>query len=406
MSMQVALIAIYICVFLIPSVVVDILQYRHIALALTQRPVILPRADYIQAGRYALQKLKISISQHFFNALLFAFWILYGLCLVNDFIENYHLPRGKNLNCVAMILAFILISQILSIPFKYYTEMILDKRYGFSKQSNQTFVIDLLKGLGMTIVLGGAVLYLLVYTIYFFEYWWFYGALLSFVVIVLVNFLYPTWIAPLFNTFTPLKDENLQARIEGLLVSVGFKSSGIFIMDASKRDGRLNAYFGGFGKNKRVVLFDTLLDKVSSDGLIAILGHELGHFKYKDLLINLLVSGIFLFAVFFVIGQLPQSFFDELEIKKNAGNLLILLILLAPVISFWFLPVIGFFSRKAEYRADEFGSSLASKQALAEALIRLVNENKSFPSSHPAYIFFYYTHPPLLQRLKALDYEF
>lgn len=284
--------------------------------------------------------------------------------------------------------------------------MILDKRYGFSKQSNQTFVIDLLKGLGMTIVLGGAVLYLLVYTIYFFEYWWFYGALLSFVVIVLVNFLYPTWIAPLFNTFTPLKDENLQARIEGLLVSVGFKSSGIFIMDASKRDGRLNAYFGGFGKNKRVVLFDTLLDKVSSDGLIAILGHELGHFKYKDLLINLLVSGIFLFAVFFVIGQLPQSFFDELEIKKNAGNLLILLILLAPVISFWFLPVIGFFSRKAEYRADEFGSSLASKQALAEALIRLVNENKSFPSSHPAYIFFYYTHPPLLQRLKALDYEF
>lgn len=404
--MQVTLIGIYVCIFFIPSVVIDILQYRHIAFSLTQKAVILPRVDYIQAGKYALDKLKVSMVQHCFNALVFAFWILYGLDFVNDFIENYHLPRGRNLNCVLMVLAFILISQILSIPFKYYIEMVLDKKYGFSKQSKQTFFADLFKGLGMTIVLGGGVLYLLVYTIYFFEYWWFYGALLSFVIILLVNFLYPTWIAPLFNTFTPLNDENLQARIEGLLLSVGFKSSGIFIMDASKRDGRLNAYFGGFGKSKRVVLFDTLLDKVSSDGLIAILGHELGHFKYKDLLVNLLVSGIFLFAVFFVIGQLPQSFFNELEIKKNAGNLLILLILLAPVVSFWFLPVIGFFSRRAEYRADEFGSNLASRQALAEALVRLVNENKSFPSSHPLYIFFYYTHPPLLQRLKALGYEF
>lgn len=404
--MQVTLISIYVCIFLIPSVVIDVLQYRHIARSLTQRAVILPKADYIQAGKYALDKLKISLVQHFFNALVFVFWITYGLYAINEFIKFHHLPRGQNLNCVVMVLAFILISQILSIPFKYYTEMILDKKYGFSKQSNQTFFLDLLKGLGMTIVFGGGILYLLVYTIYFFNLWWIYGALLSFVVIVLVNFLYPTLIAPLFNTFTPLNDENLQARIEGLLLSVGFKSSGIFIMDASKRDGRLNAYFGGFGKSKRVVLFDTLLDKVSSDGLIAILGHELGHFKYKDLLVNLLISGIFLFAVFFVIGQLPQSFFDDLGVNKNAGNLLILLILLAPIVSFWFLPVIGFFSRRAEYRADEFGSTLASRQALAEALIRLVNENKSFPSSHPVYIFFYYTHPPLLQRLKALDYEF
>ncbi|RDU68852.1 M48 family metallopeptidase [Helicobacter brantae] len=404
--MQVTLIVIYFCIFLIPSVIIDMLQYRHISFALTQKPTILPKEDYIQAGYYALDKLKVSLTQHLFNGLLFAFWIMYGLYAINELIESYHLPRGRNLNCVIMVLAFILFSQILSIPFKYYTEMVLDKKYGFSKQSKQTFVIDLLKGLAMTIILGGGVLYLLVYTIYYFESWWIYGALLSFVVIVLVNFLYPTWIAPLFNTFTPLNDESLQARIEGLLVSVGFKSSGIFIMDASKRDGRLNAYFGGFGKNKRVVLFDTLLDKVSSDGLIAILGHELGHFKYKDLLVNLLISGIFLFSVFFVIGQLPQSFFDELELRKNAGNLLILLILLAPVVSFWFLPVIGFFSRRAEYRADKFGSNLASKQALAEALIRLVNENKSFPSSHPVYIFFYYTHPPLLQRLKALDYEF
>lgn len=404
--MQITLIVVYFLIFLIPSVVIDVLQYRHISLALLQKPVILSEKDYIHAGRYALDKLKFSLAQHMFNALLFSFWILYGLHIINWLIEAYCLPKGRSLNCVIAVLIFIIFSQILSIPFKYYVEMILDKRYGFSKQTFQTFIIDLFKNLAMTIVLGGGILYLLVYTIDFFELWWIYGALISFVVIVLVNFLYPTWIAPLFNTFAPLNDENLQSRIEGLLVSVGFKSSGIFVMDASKRDGRLNAYFGGFGKNKRVVLFDTLLDKVSSDGLIAILGHELGHFKYKDLLFNLLISGVFLFFIFFVIGQLPQSFFNELELKKSAGNLLILLILLAPVVSFWFLPVIGFFSRRAEYRADEFGSSLASRQALAEALIRIVNENKAFPSSHPVYICFYYTHPPLLQRLKALGYEF
>lgn len=404
--MQFILILVYCLCFFVPSIAINVLQYRHISMTLKQKPIILTSNDFLQAGRYALDKLKISLIQHFFNAGMFVFWVLYGLHFVNSIIEASPIPRGKNLNCVVMVLIFILVSQLLSAPFSYYVEMILDKKYGFSTQSIKTFLTDLLKNLMMSIILGGAVIYLLVYTIYFFQYWWFYCALLSFAVVVLINFLYPTWIAPLFNTFSPLNDENLQMRIESLLESVGFKSSGIFVMDASRRDGRLNAYFGGFGKNKRVVLFDTLLEKVSSDGLIAILGHELGHFKYKDLLINLFISGVFVFSIFFVIGQLSQDFFNDLGIRKNAGNLLILLFLLAPIVSFWFLPVIGFFSRKAEYRADEFGAKLSSKQALAEALIRIVNENKAFPSSHPAYIFFYYTHPPLLQRLKALGYEF
>lgn len=404
--MQFILILVYCLCFFVPSIAINVLQYRHISMTLKQKPIILTCNDFLQAGRYALDKLKISLIQHFFNAGMFVFWVLYGLHFVNSIIEASPIPRGKNLNCVVMVLIFILVSQLLSAPFSYYVEMILDKKYGFSTQSIKTFLTDLLKNLMMSIILGGAVIYLLVYTIYFFQYWWFYCALLSFAVVVLINFLYPTWIAPLFNTFSPLNDENLQMRIESLLESVGFKSSGIFVMDASRRDGRLNAYFGGFGKNKRVVLFDTLLEKVSSDGLIAILGHELGHFKYKDLLINLFISGVFVFSIFFVIGQLSQDFFNDLGIRKNAGNLLILLFLLAPIVSFWFLPVIGFFSRKAEYRADEFGAKLSSKQALAEALIRIVNENKAFPSSHPAYIFFYYTHPPLLQRLKALGYEF
>lgn len=138
---------------------------------------------------------------------------------------------------------------------------------------------------------------------------------------------------------------------------------------------------------------------------MAILGHELGHFKAKDVLQNIALQGIFLFCLFFAVGTTDQWLFDGLKLEKNPGNLLVLLILVAPVISFWFLPVVGFFSRKAEFRADAFGASLVSKKALAEALIRLINENKAFPSSHFLYIFFHYTHPPLLERLKALDYE-
>ena len=176
-------------------------------------------------------------------------------------------------------------------------------------------------------------------------------------------------------------------------------------MDASKRDGRLNAYFGGIGRTKRVVLFDTLLEKISKDGLLAILGHELGHFKHKDILKNLATTGVFLFALFFLAAHLPESFFAQASLPQESTTTLALIFLLSSVISFWFLPLVGYFSRKAEYRADAFGATLSSKQCLANALVRLINENKSFPSSHWLYICFYYSHPPLLERLRVLDYE-
>lgn len=401
--MESCLFIIYCLLFLFPNLFLNILQCRHIKSALNQKAVLLSSQNYQEAGIYMIQKLKMNIVQDLFNALMFAFWVYLGFKILNHyFFDTLHLQLWGS---VLLVLSFLIVIQIVSLPFRFYGEMILDKRFGFSKQTNSLFFLDFFKGIVLSVLFGSIILYILAYLIENVPLWWIWGAIFVFAVMILVNFLYPTLIAPLFNTFTPLQDEELQKKIEDLLHRVGFKSEGIFVMDASKRDGRLNAYFGGFGKNKRVVLFDTLLEKVSSDGLIAILGHELGHFKHKDLISNLCIQGIFFFCIFFITGFLSQDFFVRLGLEKNSGNLLAYLILFFPIVSFWFLPLVGYFSRKAEFKADAFGVSLSSKRALIEALLRLVNENKSFPSSHPLYICFHYTHPPLLERLKALDYE-
>jgi STE24 endopeptidase len=209
----------------------------------------------------------------------------------------------------------------------------------------------------------------------------------------------------MFNKFTPLEDTQLKEAIEKMMDSVGFQSQGIFIQDSSKRDSRLNAYFGGLGKSKRVVLFDTLVQKLSQRELLAVLGHELGHFKNGDLVKNIVLVGVLLFIVFAIFGNLPLSFFDSLGVEKHGGSVLAVIMLLSPLVSFVFMPIFSLFSRKHEYAADRFGGELVDKKALGDALVKLVDENKSFPKAHPLYIFFYYSHPPVLERLKELEYD-
>lgn len=361
--------------------------------------------DYIQAGKYAIGSLKLNIISHIIEIIVFCAWVIYGLDWLDSTLSTYlgqfhHIAQG-----IVLVLSFVIISAIIDLPLGIYKTFKLDRAFGFSKQTPMLFIIDLLKSLVLSVILGALVVFLLIYIIENVALWWIVGFIALLCVAILANLIYPTLIAPLFNKFTPINDENLKARIESLLNTIGFKSNGIFVIDASRRDGRLNAYFGGLGKSKRVVLFDTLLDKISADGLIAILGHELGHFKHKDLLKNIAVMACMLFALFFVVGHLPPALFSAIGLESSGASVLVLMLLISPVITFWFMPIIGYFSRKAEYAADAFGADISSKGCLANALVRLVNENKSFPSSHPAYIFFYYTHPPLLQRLKALDYE-
>eukprot|EP01022_Parablepharisma_sp_SALTPOND_P032006 TRINITY_DN8237_c0_g2_i1.p1 TRINITY_DN8237_c0_g2~~TRINITY_DN8237_c0_g2_i1.p1 ORF type:complete len:325 (+),score=18.83 TRINITY_DN8237_c0_g2_i1:112-975(+) len=283
--------------------------------------------------------------------------------------------------------------------------MILDKKFGFSKIDVKDFVKDSLKaifiGSVFTVLLSLAVMFF----IENFALWWVYAATFIIAVVVFANLLYPTLIAPIFNKFSPLESSELKTEIESLLSRCGFKSSGVFVMDASKRDSRLNAYFGGLGATKRVVLFDTLVQKLSKSEIISVLGHELGHYKHGDIYKNIAISSLVILFLFFIFGNLPTTFFDTFGIEKTPYTLISVLILLSSPITFFIMPLVSYFSRKAEFKADEFGSEQGSKEGLKDALLKLVQENKAFPISHPIYIFFYYSHPPLAKRLEAMGFE-
>jgi len=297
------------------------------------------------------------------------------------------------------------VNYIIGLPFELYQTFELDKEYGFSKMTPKLYILDQLKSIAMFVVLGGAIFYLLAWIIITVSSWWIWGFVLLFSIALIVNIIYPTIIAPIFNKFSPMEDGELKSDIEAMMDKVGLKSDGIFIMDASKRDSRLNAYFGGLGKTKRVVLFDTLLEKLTPKELLAVLGHELGHFSHGDIWKNIAMMGVLLFTSFFLLGNLPDELFLDMGVEHKAGVEIAMMMLLLPLVSFLFTPIMSFVSRHNEYEADEFGSQLGGKENLVSALIKLVDENKSFPKSHPLVVFFYYTHPPVLERLKELGYD-
>ncbi|WP_415578385.1 M48 family metallopeptidase [Helicobacter burdigaliensis] len=364
----------------------------------------MPSDDFIKAANYAIIREKISLFENIFDFILLGFWLLFGL----NYLQSLLTPLSSSsplLGSVVFVLVFLLFQSLISIPFSAYKTLIIDKRFGFSKGGLKLFILDTLKSLILLIIIGGILLFAFVFIITNIANWWLYALLLSIALILATNLLYPTLIAPLFNKFTPLDNEDLKNSIQNLLERVGFQSSGVFVMDASKRDGRLNAYFAGFGKTKRVVLFDTLIKKISKESLLAVLGHELGHFKHNDIYKMIGFMVIMLSILFFIIGNLPNEIFTLANLEPSPHIFIIFLLLFSNLIGFYFMPIFSFFSCKNEFNADKFGAELTSKEDLAKALLVLVKENNSFPLSHPLYMRFYYSHPPLMARLIALNCE-
>jgi STE24 endopeptidase len=303
---------------------------------------------------------------------------------------------------VAFVLLFGVIGFFFSLPFDLYQTFVLDKKFGFSNMDAKLYITDTIKSSLLFVLFGGAVTWIISTIILNIENWWLWGFGLIFTIIIIINVIYPTFIAPIFNKFTILENDELKESIEKLLSSVGLVTEGVYTIDASKRDNRLNAYFGGLGKSKRVVLYDTLIEKLSKNELLAVLGHELGHFKHKDILKNIAMIGLLLFLMFFIFGNLPQQLFDAIGIEKTPYSIIAMFMIFSPILSLFFMPMFGLVSRSNEYHADEYGSEVQSKEELASALQKLANENKSFPKSHPLFIFFYHSHPPLVERLKRL----
>lgn len=392
---------IFLLLYALPKILIDRKQLTFIRQKLDAPAVILNHEDYHKAGLYAIEKLRFSIFSTLFECALFALWLGVGFGI----LERAFVDMSEEMASLCFLLGFLVIHTLINAPLSYYLTMVLDKKFGFSTTSNALFFKDLIQGLVLLVLFGALIGYALIHFALYLEYWWVYAFAFVLLLVIGVNMIYPTLIAPIFNKFTPLEDESLKLRIEELMGQVGFRSSGIFVMDASKRDGRLNAYFGGLGKSKRVILFDTLLKKLSNDGILAILGHELGHFKHKDIVKNLCFNAVFLFALFAFIGLGVREVLAFGGLELHIGGVFAFIFLISPLIGFYLMPLLGVLSRRAEYRADEFGASISSKMTLANALVRIINENKSFPHSHPWYVFFHYTHPPLLERLRALGYQ-
>ena len=396
------LIMLFYLVYLIIKLYAAFMEIGYVMKARGQKAIILSPSNYLKAAAYKIASQKLLILTTFFDFVLFFGWITFGL----SYLDTTIMIENEVVRSVAFIMSFIAINYLLSLPFDLYQTFGLDKKFGFSTIDVKTFALDQIKSALMFILFGGAFFAAMSTIVMAYEYWWFFGFLFAYVVNIFINIIYPIVIVPLFNKLTPLEDESLRSSIETLLEKAGLKSSGVFSLDASKRDNRLNAYFGGLGRSKRVVLFDTLIAKLEKHELLAVLGHELGHFKHKDILKNIASSALMLFIMFALFGNLPEELFDSLHMNKSAGSIMVLFLLLSPLVSFVLMPLFGLLSRYNEYKADEYGSECESKEALSSALVKLADENKSFPLSHPLTITLYFTHPPLTERLKKLGMQF
>jgi len=401
--MLITMVGIY-SLYVLISIYVSVMQIGYINKAKKQKAILLSDDKFLTAGNYAVAKEKLSIINSFVDYMIFVAWMGFGI----EYLENYLFFENEALRNIAVVMGFIVINSILSLPFSYYAKFVLDAEFGFNKSSISQWIKDTLISFALTLILGSLVVWGIYLIISSFTLWWLWSFVFIFGVVVLINMLYPAFRAMFFDKLTPLEDEELDDAIKELMSKTGFVSSGVFVSDASKRDARLNAYFGGFGKAKRVVLFDTLIEKLSTKELLAVLGHELGHFAHGDIYKNIALVGGMLFVMFGIFGNLPNSLYLELGISQEPYLVMILLLLFMPVLGFVMMPVMGIVSRHNEYEADKTGSELGGAGGaieLANALKKLVSENKSFPLSHPLYIFFHYTHPPVIERLKELGVD-
>jgi len=380
---------------------ISVMQIGFIAQEKGREAVLMSQDKYRIAGMYAIKKERLGMVSTLVDYAMFIWWVTVGFAWLTAVLQT----NNSALDAVLFLFGFLAVGFVVGLPFELYQTFKLDKEYGFTQTTPKLYLVDQLKSTLMFLLFGGAIFYALAWIVINVNAWWLWGFALLFSVAVLMNVIYPTIIAPIFNKFTPLEEGDLKTEIESMMEGVGLKSDGVFVLDASKRDSRLNAYFGGLGKSKRVVLFDTLMEKLTNKELLAVLGHELGHFSHGDIWKNIGMMGVLLFSSFFLLGNLPDTLFTEMSVPKSAGVEIAMMMLLLPLLSFLFTPILSAVSRHNEYAADAFGSELGGKENLVSALMKLVEENKSFPKSHTLYAFFYYTHPPVLERLKELGYD-
>jgi STE24 endopeptidase len=359
-----------------------------------------------KAADYSIDKTKLVIADASVQAVLLAILTIGGGLqwideIWRNLVTHQEIIRGALVICSAMIA-----SSMIDIPFDYYKTFVVDEKYGFNKMTPMMFFTDLIKHSLVGIALGAPILFAALWLMQGAgQFWWLYLWVVWSVFNLVMLAVYPTFIAPLFNKFSPLEDEPLKQRIETLLTKCGFKSQGLFVMDGSARSSHGNAYFTGFGASKRVVFFDTLLDRLNADEIEAVLAHELGHFKHHHVIKRIALMFIVSFLGLALLGWLINQpwFYSGLGITQASNYMaLILFLMVSPVFLFLLRPLMASYSRKNEFEADDYAAKHADAKCLVEALVKLYRDNASTLTPDPLHSAFYDSHPPASIRISKL----
>ena len=362
---------------------------------------------YKQSQEYLRVNTKFGwLSSSFGLIVILILWFGKFFPTLDKFVLSFNFnPIISGLIYIGILL---LAKSILSIPFSLYSTFVIEAKFGFNKTSYSTYFLDLIKGFFLSLILGGLLLGLI---LIFFEYAgekaWLYCWIGVTIFMIIIQYLFPTWIMPLFNKFTPLEEGELKTAIFNYAQSIDFPLKNIFVMDGSKRSTKSNAFFTGFGQNKRIILFDTLIKNHSVTELVAILAHEMGHYKKKHILQTMIVGifqvGLILFLLSLFLTE--KSLFNAFYVEKPSiyAGLIFFSFLFSPM-EFFINILFNIWSRRNEYEADKFAlETTLDKNGLSRSLKKLATHNLSNLTPHPFYVFLKYSHPPILKRLKKLE---
>lgn len=359
-----------------------------------------------KAADYSSAKTRLVIAEAITQAVLLMLLTVGGGLQLIDSAWRGWMPEHEVIRGALVILSALLISAVVDLPFEYYRTFVIDQRFGFNKMTPKMYFADMLKHSLVGLLLGAPILFAALWLMQGAgDYWWLYLWLVWSVFNLLMLAVYPTFIAPMFNKFSPLTDESLKNRIETLMHKCGFKAQGLFVMDGSTRSNHGNAYFTGFGASKRVVFFDTLLDRLDTDEIEAVLAHELGHFKHKHVIKRIALMFLVSFIGLALLGWLKQQdwFYSGLGVAQASDYMALLLFLLvSPVFLFLLRPLMASYSRKNEFEADEYAAQNADAGHLVEALVKLYRDNASTLTPDPLHSAFYDSHPPASIRISRL----
>jgi STE24 endopeptidase len=359
---------------------------------------------------YSQDKFRFGVFSEWFDVLLaIAFIGLGGLGWVEGLAQSLAspLPLKPMMTGLVFFASLGLLASLLGLPFSLYHTFVIEEKHGFNKQTIKGFFVDRFKGMVLACIMGAIFLGVLLWVMENMgKNWWLYAWAAASFFSILTAWIFPTLLAPLFNKFTPLPEGELKEKILNLSEKIGFKTSGLFVMDASKRSAHGNAYFTGLFGEKRIVLFDTLVEMLNNKQIVAVLAHELGHFKLHHVRWGI-VRGIAMTGLFFYILHLClplevfyQSFF--LQGVSSYGALIVFGLWFGPI-GFLFSPLSSHLSRKNEFAADRFAKKqLGTGEDLSQALLTLREKSHSMPLTHPIFSLFYHSHPPIIERIRAL----